>query len=94
LAYRLAAKSGRPVSEILERFENENIAEWMAFDRIDAMGDARMLMQIATVAAMVGNANRSSNSQTIRPKDMMVVDLYYPPRDPKEMFDALASLAR
>ena len=52
--FKLALQLGKTVSELVEQLDNDEIIEWMAYDRIDPFGGYRtdiqtaQLLQLAT----------------------------------------------
>lgn len=52
---KLALRLGRTVPELLDACTSEELTEWMAFDRLEPLGDARMDLGFGIVAAAVAN---------------------------------------
>lgn len=64
---------------MLDRLDSQQLSELMAYDSLEAMGDYRLLFQIAVLCCIVANANRGKNSKPYKPEDFLVVPYDAPP---------------
>ena len=65
---------GCTVKELLSRIDARELSEWEAYYKIEPFGQQVSNFTVATVAAVVANANRSQKKRTkaFSPDDFMV----------------------
>ena len=51
------------MAELLERVSSRELSEWQAFDRLEPVGETRLVYQLALLAAMMGNALRGKGEK-------------------------------
>jgi hypothetical protein len=62
---------GKTVDELLGSLDAVDIAEWMAFDRIEPFGEERADLRMAIVACTIANANRGKGQKAFKVDDFM-----------------------
>lgn len=63
------------VAELLDRISSRELSEWMAFDRIEPVGDRRLDVLAAMVMCLLANVNRNPKKR----KKPYQVDEFLPP---------------
>ena len=70
--FRLALALGRPVGEMLSTMSSHELAEWMAFERVEGpVGEMRDDLRTGIMASTVANVNRKRGSRPFTPADFM-----------------------
>ena len=60
------------VERLLESFSSQEVAEWMAFSRIEPFGEERADLRSAVVACVIANANRGKNQRPFKIDDFVL----------------------
>jgi hypothetical protein len=59
------------VGELLDGMTSAELSEWIAFDRIEPIGEIRGDVQAGIVASVIANVNRAKGGRTFKPLDFM-----------------------
>lgn len=70
---RIAVRLGRTPRELLASCDSAELTRLIAFDRVEASGEYRLLYQMAAVAATIANCHRTKHQRAFEPKDFLVV---------------------
>ena len=62
---------GIPIDEMLTRIPAETLAEYMAYDRIEPIGEVRADLRAGIIASTVANHSMSPPKEPMRPLDFM-----------------------
>ena len=69
----MALALGMTVRELLSRVDSRELAEWVAYNSIDPIGNFRSDLQSGIVASTIANVNRGKNTNPFSPQDFMPV---------------------
>lgn len=70
--FRLALALGKSVREVEATMSSHEIAEWMAYYRINPWGEDRADLRSGVVASTIANVNRDPNKgRPFSPRDFM-----------------------
>jgi len=61
------------VRELLSRVDSRELAEWVAYNSIDPIGNFRSDLQSGIVASTIANVNRGKNTNPYSPQDFMPI---------------------
>lgn len=59
------------VRQLLANLDSHELTEWMAFERIEALGEARADLRAGIIAAAVGNHGNRTLQKPYRARDFM-----------------------
>jgi hypothetical protein len=59
------------VRQLLAEVDSRELAEWMAYDRLDPLGDERADYRAAIIAATVANRSRGKGERSYSPADFV-----------------------
>lgn len=85
-----------PVAEMLQRTSSAEIAEWMAYDSFDPIGNERGDLQASIVASAVANGQmQKKDGSVFTPYDFMpYIERPEPPSAEEKLRAGLAHLVR
>lgn len=75
------------VEEMLRRMSSREFSEWMAYDRLEGIGQPRDDARFGLLASLIANVNRdrSRHPEPYEVKDFMVADVWgAEPDDPEQ----------
>lgn len=78
--FRLAAYLGMTVRQLLANLDSTELTEWMAFDGMEAIGEARSDLRAGIVASAAANFGGREIKRPYAPSDFMP---YLPKEDEK-----------
>ena len=61
------------VRELLSRVDSRELAEWVAYNSLDPIGNFRSDLQSGIIASTIANVNRGKNTNPFSPQDFMPV---------------------
>jgi len=61
------------VRELLSRVDSRELAEWVAYNSLDPIGNFRSDLQSGIIASTIANVNRGKNTSPFSPHDFMPV---------------------
>jgi len=61
------------VRELLSRVDSRELAEWVAYNSIDPIGNFRSDLQSGIIASTIANVNRGKHTSPFSPQDFMPV---------------------
>ena len=71
--FRLARELGKTVHELERSLGSRELAEWMAYDSIDPIGEVRGDLRAALISSTMANIHRSTKTRAYKLADFLLI---------------------
>ena len=90
--FRLALALGRTVREIETTMDFNELMEWLAFMRLEPLGEIRADYRAGMISSVLANCNRGKDTKAFQPEDFM--PFYDKPKTPIKALPSGRALMR
>jgi len=81
------------VREMLARIDSRELAEWIAYDTIEPIGEQRTDMACGVIASTIANCHRPKGHSAFKPLDFMPVQRNSDESEPENVIAQVHALA-